>query len=114
MIDLHYWTTPNGHKMTMFLEEAGLPCRIIPVNLSAGDQFEPDFQAIAPSKRIPATVDHVPADGSTSVSLFESGAILLYLAVKIGRFVPPASDIRGRAEAPQWLLGQTATTIAQT
>lgn len=106
MIDLHYWTTPNGHKVTMFLEEAGLPYRIIPVNISAGDQFKPDFLAIAPNNRIPAIVDHVPADRGAPVSLFESGAILLYLADKIGRFVPPASDIHGRAEVLQWLFWQ--------
>ena len=106
MIDLYYWTTPNGHKVTMFLEEAGLDYRIIPVNISAGDQFKPDFLAIAPNNRIPAIVDHAPLDGGEAVSLFESGAILLYLADKIGRFVPPASDIRGRAEALQWLFWQ--------
>jgi GSH-dependent disulfide-bond oxidoreductase len=106
VIDLHYWTTPNGHKVTMFLEEAGLPYRIIPVNISAGDQFRPDFLAIAPNNRIPAIVDHAPADGGAPVSLFESGAILLYLADKIGRFIPSASDIRGRADALQWLFWQ--------
>lgn len=106
MIDLHYWTTPNGHKVTMFLEEAGLPYRIVPVNISAGDQFKPEFLAIAPNNRIPAIVDHAPADGGAPVSLFESGAILLYLADKIGRFVPSAGDIRGRAELLQWLFWQ--------
>jgi len=106
MIDLHYWTTPNGHKVTMFLEEAGLPYRIIPVNISAGDQFKPDFLAVAPNNRMPAIVDHATADGGAPVSLFESGSILLYLADKIGRFVPPASDIHGRAEVLQWLFWQ--------
>jgi GST-like protein len=106
LIDLHYWTTPNGHKVTMFLEEAGLPYRIIPVNISKGEQFKPEFLAIAPNNRIPAILDHAPADGGAPVSLFESGAILLYLADKIGRFVPPPSDIRGRAEALQWLFWQ--------
>jgi GST-like protein len=106
MIDLHYWTTPNGHKVTMFLEEAGLPYRIIPVNISGGDQFKSEFLAIAPNNRIPAIVDHAPADGGAPVSLFESGAILLYLADKIGRFVPPASEICGRAEVLQWLFWQ--------
>ncbi len=106
MIDLHYWTTPNGHKVTMFLEEAGLPYRIIPVDISAGEQFKPDFLAVAPNNRIPAIVDHAPADGGAPVSLFESGAILLYLADKIGRFVPPVDDVRGRAEALQWLFWQ--------
>ena len=106
MIDLHYWTTPNGHKVTMFLEEAGLPYRIVPVNIATGDQFKPQFLAIAPNNRIPAILDHAPADGGAPVPLFESGAILLYLADKIGRFVPPATDIRGRAEALQWLFWQ--------
>ncbi|WP_137176921.1 glutathione binding-like protein [Roseomonas sp. AR75] len=106
MIDLHYWTTPNGHKVTMFLEEAGLDYRIIPVNISKGDQFKPDFLSIAPNNRIPAIVDHAPADGGAPVSLFESGAILLYLGDKIGRFIPPASEIRPRAEVLQWLFWQ--------
>ena len=106
MIDLHYWTTPNGHKVTMFLEEAGMAYRIVPVNISAGDQMKPDFLAIAPNNRIPAIVDQAPADAGAPVSLFESGAILLYLADKIGRFVPPASDIRGRVEVLQWLFWQ--------
>ncbi len=106
MIDLHYWTTPNGHKVTMFLEEAGLPYRIIPVNISTGDQFKPDFLAIAPNNRIPAIVDHAPADGSAPVALFESGAILLYLADKIGRFIPAAAQVHARAEVLQWLFWQ--------
>ncbi len=106
MIDLHYWTTPNGHKVAMFLEEAGLPYRVIPVDISAGDQFKPEFLAIAPNNRIPAMVDHEPRGGGAPVSLFESGAILLYLADKIGRFVAPAFDVRGRAEALQWLFWQ--------
>jgi GST-like protein len=106
VIDLHYWTTPNGHKVTMFLEEAGLAYRIVPVNISKGEQFAPEFLAIAPNNRIPAILDHAPADGGAPVSLFESGAILLYLADKTGRFVPPAADIRGRAEVLQWLFWQ--------
>jgi len=106
MIDLHYWTTPNGHKVAMFLEEAGLPYRVIPVDISVGDQFKPEFLAIAPNNRIPAMVDHEPRGGGAPVSLFESGAILLYLADKIGRFIPPACDVRGRAEALQWLFWQ--------
>ncbi|MGY8624395.1 glutathione binding-like protein [Chromobacterium violaceum] len=104
MIDLHYWTTPNGHKITLFLEEAGLPYRIVPVNISAGDQFQPDFLRIAPNNRIPAIVDHAPQDGGEPISLFESGAILLYLADKTGRFIP--QDLRGRNEALQWLFWQ--------
>ncbi len=106
MIDLHYCTTPNGHKATMFLEEAGLPYRIIPVDISAGEQFKPEFLAVAPNNRIPAIVDRAPSGGGAPVSLFESGVILLYLADKIGRFAPPAGDVRGRAEALQWLFWQ--------
>ncbi|GAB1579362.1 glutathione binding-like protein [Bordetella petrii] len=104
MIDLYYWTTPNGHKITMFLEEAGLPYRIHPVNISKGDQFKPEFLAIAPNNRIPAIVDQEPADGGAPLPLFESGAILLYLAEKTGRFI--AQDLRGRAETLQWLFWQ--------
>jgi GSH-dependent disulfide-bond oxidoreductase len=106
MIDLHYWTTPNGHKVTIFLEEAALPYRIVPVNISKGDQFKPEFLAIAPNNRIPAIVDHDPVDGGAPVSVFESGAILLYLAEKTGRFIP--SDLRGRIEVTQWLFWQMA------
>ena len=104
MIDLHYWPTPNGHKVTMFLEEVGLPYRIVPVNIGKGAQFDPAFLAIAPNNRMPAIVDSEPADGGPPVSLFESGAILLYLADKIGRFIP--ADLRGRAEVLQWLFWQ--------
>jgi GSH-dependent disulfide-bond oxidoreductase len=106
MIDLYYWTTPNGHKITLFLEEAGLPYRILPVNISAGDQFKPDFLAISPNNRIPAIVDHEPADGGAPLSVFESGAILLYLAEKTGKFLP--ADLRGRTETLQWLFWQMA------
>ncbi|MCK9380441.1 MAG: glutathione S-transferase N-terminal domain-containing protein [Sulfuritalea sp.] len=104
MIDLYYWTTPNGHKITMFLEEAGLPYRIVPINIGAGEQFAPEFLRIAPNNRIPAIVDHQPADGGTPLSLFESGAILLYLADKTARFIAP--DLRGRNETIQWLFWQ--------
>ena len=104
MIELYYWTTPNGHKITMFLEEAGLPYRILPVNISQGEQFAPDFLKIAPNNRIPAIVDHAPADGGEPLALFESGAILLYLADKTGRFIPP--DLRGRNTVLQWLFWQ--------
>lgn len=106
MIDLYYRTTPNGHKITMFLEEAGLPYRIIPVNISSGEQFKPEFLAIAPNNRIPAIVDHAPASGGPPVSLFESGAILLYLADKIGRFISPPAEVHGRAEVIQWMFWQ--------
>ena len=104
MIDLHYWPTPNGHKITMFLEEAGLDYRILPVDISAGDQFKPDFLAIAPNNRMPAIVDHAPEDGGEPVSVFESGAILLYLAEKTGLFLP--AEPRGRKTALEWLFWQ--------
>ncbi|RRV06817.1 thiol:disulfide oxidoreductase [Pseudomonas sp. v388] len=104
MIDLHYWTTPNGHKVTLFLEETGLPYKIFPVNIGKDEQFKPEFLKIAPNNRIPAIVDHEPADGGEPLSLFESGAILLYLAEKTGRFIP--KDLRGRQEALQWLFWQ--------
>ncbi len=104
MIDFYYWTTPNGHKVTLFLEESDLPYRIQPVNIGAGDQFKPDFLAISPNNRIPAIVDHEPADGGAPVSVFESGAILLYLAEKTGKFIP--ADLRGRVDVLQWLFWQ--------
>lgn len=104
MIDLHYWPTPNGHKITLFLEEAGLDYAIKPVNIGTGEQFKPDFLKIAPNNRMPAIVDHAPADGGAPVSIFESGAILLYLAEKTGRF--GGEDVRGRAEVNQWLMWQ--------
>jgi GST-like protein len=106
MIDLHYWTTPNGHKVTMFLEEAGLEYRIVPVRIGRGEQFKPEFLAIAPNNRIPAIVDHAPADGGSPLSLFESGAILQYLGEKTGQFLP--TEIRARAETLQWLYWQMA------
>ncbi|MCO5365503.1 glutathione binding-like protein [Pseudomonas alliivorans] len=102
MIDLHYWTTPNGHKISLFLEESGLAYKVFPVNIGKNEQFEPDFLSIAPNNRIPAIVDHDPADGGAPLSLFESGAILLYLAEKTGRFIP--NDLRGRQEVSQWLF----------
>ncbi len=104
MIDLYYWTTPNGHKVTIFLEEAGLPYRIIPVNISTGAQFEPSFLEVAPNNRIPAIVDREPADGGAPISVFESGAILEYLADKSGRFLPKTP--RARFEVLQWLYWQ--------
>lgn len=104
MIDLHYWPTPNGHKVTLFLEEAGLDYTIRPVNIGKGEQFEPDFLRIAPNNRMPAIVDHSPADGGAPVSVFESGAILLYLVEKTGRF--GGEDVRSRAEVNQWLMWQ--------
>lgn len=104
MIDLYYWTTPNGHKITIFLEEAGLAYRIHPVNIGKGEQFKPDFLKIAPNNRIPAIVDQAPVDAGPPLSVFESGAILLYLADKTGEFIP--SDARGRAKVTEWLFWQ--------
>ncbi|HEY4544920.1 MAG TPA: glutathione binding-like protein [Pedomonas sp.] len=104
MIDLYYWPTPNGHKITMFLEEAGLEYRIVPVNIRAGDQFKPDFLAISPNNRMPAITDYVPEDLGEPISLFESGAILLYLAEKTGQFLPTA--IRERKAVLEWLFWQ--------
>jgi GSH-dependent disulfide-bond oxidoreductase len=106
MIDLHYWTTPNGHKITIFLEEARLPYRIVPVNISKGDQFKPDFLAISPNNRIPSIVDHSPKDGGDPISVFESGAILLYLAEKIGKYLP--NGLRDRVPVIEWLFWQMA------
>ena len=104
MIDLHYWPTPNGHKITIFLEEAGLPYAIHPVDISAGDQFKPAFLAFSPNNRMPAIVDHAPADGGEPVGVFESGAILLYLAEKTGRFLP--AELRPRKTVQEWLMWQ--------
>jgi GST-like protein len=104
MIDLFYWPTPNGHKITLFLEEAGLPYRVVPVNIRAGDQFKPEFLAISPNNRMPAIVDHTPTDGGKPVSVFESGAILVYLAEKTEQFIP--EHARGRAEVLEWLFWQ--------
>ncbi len=104
MIELYYWTTPNGHKITMLLEEAELPYTLIPVNIGTGDQFKPDFLKIAPNNRIPAIIDREPADGGEPISIFESGAILLYLAEKTGKLIP--RDLRDRVEVLQWLFWQ--------
>lgn len=104
MIDLYYWTTPNGHKIPMFLEEVGLPYTLVPINIGTGDQFKPEFLKISPNNRIPAIVDREPADGGEPISVFESGAILLYLAEKTGKLIP--ANIRYRAEVLQWLFWQ--------
>ena len=104
MIDLYYWPTPNGHKIVIFLEETGLPYRIRPVNIGRGEQFKPEFLAISPNNRMPAIVDHAPADGKAPFSIFESGAILMYLAEKTRRFLP--DEVRGRMEVLQWLFWQ--------
>jgi GSH-dependent disulfide-bond oxidoreductase len=104
MIDLYYWPTPNGHKVTLFLEETAMPYRIIPVNIGRGEQFKPDFLAISPNNRMPAIVDHHPLDGGAPISVFESGAILLYLADKTGLFI--SREVRRRVETTEWLFWQ--------
>lgn len=104
MIDLYYWTTPNGHKITLFLEETGLPYAIHPINIGKGDQFQSEFLKISPNNRIPAIVDQAPAGGGAPIPVFESGAILMYLAEKTSRFIP--SDVRGRVEVLEWLFWQ--------
>ncbi len=104
MIDLYYWTTPNGHKITIFLEESQLPYQIYPVNIGKGDQFKPEFLQFSPNNRIPAIVDRSPADGGAPISVFESGAVLQYLAEKTGQFLP--ADVRGKTVVMQWLFWQ--------
>ena len=104
MIDLYYWPTPNGHKISMMLEECDLDYTIHPVNINAGDQFRPDFLKLSPNNRMPAIVDHDPVGGGPPINLFESGAILLYLAEKTGRFFP--TDLRERYCAMKWLMWQ--------
>ena len=104
MIDLHYWTTPNGHKITIFLEETGLKYKIFPVNIGKGEQFKADFLAISPNNRIPALVDHEPKGGGEPIAVFESGAMLVYLAEKTGKFLP--AEGADRYEVMQWLFWQ--------
>lgn len=104
MIDFYFWTTPNGYKILQFLEETNLSYRIIPVNISTGEQFNPAFLKISPNNKMPAIVDHDPLEGDEPIAIFESGAILLYLAEKTGRLIP--ADIKGRAEVVQWLFWQ--------
>jgi len=104
MIDLYFWTTPNGYKVLTFLEETGIPYRIVPVNISKGEQFEPEFLRISPNNKMPAIIDNSPGDSRVPIPLFESGAILLYLAEKTGRFLP--KDVAGRNDVLQWLFWQ--------
>jgi GST-like protein len=104
MIDLYYWPTPNGHKVTLFLEEAGLPYTIRRVDIGKGEQFAPEFLAISPNNKMPAIVDHDPPDGGAPLSVFESGAILFYLARKTGKFI--ATDPRGMVTCLEWLFWQ--------
>jgi len=106
MFDLHFWPTPNGKKVTILLEECGAPYRIVPCNIGAGDQFTPEFLAMNPNHRMPALVDHAPADGGAPISVFESGAIMFYIADKLGKFIP--TDTRGRTEVTQWVMWQMA------
>lgn len=106
MIDLHYWPTPNGWKISIMLEECGLPYRLVPVNIGKGEQFAPDFLAISPNNRMPAIVDHAPAGDGDPVAVFESGAILQYLAEKTGRFLPLPTALRERYQVLQWLNWQ--------
>jgi len=106
MIDLYYWPTPNGHKITLFLEEAGLDYTLRPVNIGKGDQFKPEFLAFSPNNKMPAIVDHAPADGGEPQTVFESGAILLYLAEKSGQFL--SGEPRTRIQTLEWLFWQMA------
>jgi GST-like protein len=104
VIDLYYWTTPNGHKVTIFLEEAGLPYRVYPINIGRDEQFQPEFLKISPNNKIPAIVDQEPPGGGEPIAIFESGAILVYLANKTERFI--STDIRERLETVEWLFWQ--------
>src|SRR6202142_2955774 len=106
MIDIYYWPTPNGHKITIFCEEAGLPYKIVPVNIGSGEQFKPDFLKISPNNRMPAIIDPDGPDGKP-IAIFESGAILMYLAEKTGKLMP--SDPRGKYNVIQWLMFQMAS-----
>ncbi len=106
MIDIHYWPTPNGKKVTILLEELALPYRIVPCNIGKGDQFQDGFLGISPNNRMPAMVDHEPAGGGAPIAIFESGAIMMYIAEKAGRFFP--QDARTKAEVTQWVIWQMA------
>src|SRR3954465_824858 len=106
MFDVHYWPTPDGKKVTILLEECGLPYRIVPCNIQRGDQFTPEFLAINPNHRMPVIVDHEPKGGGAPISVFESGAIMMYIAEKAGRFYP--QDLRGKYAVTEWLIWQMA------
>ena len=106
MIDLHYWPTPNGKKVTILLEECGMPYRIMPVNIQKGEQFNKDFLAMNPNHRMPVMVDHEPKGGGDPITVFESGAIMMYIAEKAGKFYP--QDLRARYEVNEWLIWQMA------
>lgn len=104
MIDLYSWAAPNGHKVQILVEELGVAYRMIPINITRGDQHDPAYRAINPNGRIPAIVDHAPADGGAPFTVFETGAIMVYLADKEGQFLPTA--MRERSEVLQWLFWQ--------
>jgi GSH-dependent disulfide-bond oxidoreductase len=106
MLDLHFWPTPNGKKVTILLEECGLPYRVVPCNIGRGDQFTEEFLRLNPNHRMPVLVDHDPAGGGAPISVFESGAIMMYVAEKVGKFFP--QDVRGKTEVTQWLIWQMA------
>jgi GST-like protein len=106
MLDLYYWPTPNGKKVTILLEELGTEYTVIPCNIGRGDQFTPEFLKLNPNHRMPALVDHAPADGGPGLGVFESGAIMMYVAEKAGKFFP--QDIRGKTEVTQWVMWQMA------
>ena len=106
MIDLHYWPTPNGKKVTILLEECGMPYKMIPCHIARGDQFTDEFLKISPNNRMPAMVDHDPPGGGEPIGIFESGAMMMYVAEKAGRFYP--QDLRARYEVNQWVIWQMA------
>ncbi len=106
MIDLYYWPTPNGKKVTILLEEIGLEYKMIPCRIGEGDQFADEFLRISPNNRMPALVDHDPADGGAPISVFESGAMMMYIGTKSGQFYP--DTLRERAEVDQWVMWQMA------
>ena len=106
MIDLHYWPTPNGKKVTIPLEECGVPYKMVPCNIAKGDQFTDQFLKISPNNRMPAMVDNEPLDGSDPIAVYESGAMMMYIAEKTGQFWP--QDIRKKYEVNQWVMWQMA------
>src|ERR1700749_3486095 len=106
MLDLHFWPTPNGKKVTILLEELGLEYNLVSCNIGRGDQFKPEFLKINPNHRMPVLVDHEPKGGGAPISIFESGAIMMYLAEKEGHFWP--QDVRGKYEVAQWVIWQMA------
>ena len=104
MIDLHYWPTPNGKKVTILLEECGVAYKMIPCNIATGDQFSDEFLKIGPNNRMPAMIDHEPLDGRQPISVFESGAMMMYIAEKTGMFWP--QELRPRYDVTQWIMWQ--------